>query len=149
MKNKFLFLGIICLVFITIGLYFFYHQSIKIENHKEEIKTLSVKVLKKGHDKSIEEGDKVTINFTVWFEDGTRFQSTSDWDKPYTFTFGSGRVIKGLEKGILGAKIGEKRQLKIPYNLAYGEKGIVLSSGDVVVPPETSLIMEVEIVNVE
>ena len=85
---------------------------------------------------------KVHVNYRGTLEDGTEFDSSFKRNKPFVFQIGLGQVILGWEKGLLGMKVGGKRTLKIPPELAYGSRG----SGNLI-PPNSTLIFEVEIIN--
>jgi peptidylprolyl isomerase len=97
-----------------------------------------------GAGASPETGQRVTAHYTGWLEDGTKFDSSLDRGEPFTFVLGVGQVIAGWDEGIATMKVGGKRQLVIPPELAYGEKG---AGG--VIPPDATLIFEVELVDVE
>jgi FKBP-type peptidyl-prolyl cis-trans isomerase len=88
-------------------------------------------------------GDQVTVHYTGWLQDGTKFDSSLDSGQPYTFTLGAGGVIPGWEQGIPGMKVGGKRRLTIPPDLAYGAQGY-----PPVIPPNATLIFEVELLDV-
>jgi peptidylprolyl isomerase len=87
----------------------------------------------------------VSVHYTGWLEDGTRFQSSRDSGQPLEFPLGMGRVIKGWDEGIAGMKVGEKRTLVIPSPLAYGERG---GAGGLI-PPNATLVFKVELMGVK
>ncbi len=89
-------------------------------------------------------GQTVTVNYTGWLTDGTQFDSSIDRNTPFSFVIGAGNVIPGMDEGIASMKVGGKRQLLIPSNLAYGTTG----SGTLI-PPGATLIFEVELVSVK
>jgi peptidylprolyl isomerase len=100
--------------------------------------------LETGDGASPKTGQRVTAHYTGWLEDGTKFDSSLDRGQPLTFVLGLGQVIAGWDEGIATMKVGGKRQLVVPAELAYGEKG---ASG--VIPPNATLIFEVELVDVQ
>ncbi|HEX5797813.1 MAG TPA: FKBP-type peptidyl-prolyl cis-trans isomerase [Candidatus Saccharimonadales bacterium] len=90
-------------------------------------------------------GKKVTVHYTGTLKsDGTKFDSSLDRGEPFTFTLGAGEVIKGWDQGVEGMKVGGKRKLVIPAVLAYGE-----ASPSPDIPPNSDLVFEVELLNVE
>ena len=89
------------------------------------------------------DGDYVKVHYTGWFTDGKKFDSSVDAHQPYSFTLGKGDVIKGWDEGIKGMKVGGKRQLRIPPELAYGEAGFKK-----IVPPNATLIFDVQLLAV-
>jgi FKBP-type peptidyl-prolyl cis-trans isomerase len=89
-------------------------------------------------------GDHVKVHYTGWFTSGKKFDSTVDANQPYEFTLGQGDVIKGWDEGISGMKVGGKRQLRIPPELAYGEAGF-----KAIVPPNATLIFDVQLLAVK
>lgn len=89
-------------------------------------------------------GDTIKVHYTGWLEDGTKFDSSIDRGQPFQFAIGAGQVIPGWDEGIASMKVGGKRQLIIPSELAYGESG---AGG--VIPPNAMLIFEVELLDVQ
>jgi FKBP-type peptidyl-prolyl cis-trans isomerase len=105
---------------------------------------LKYKDLQRGQGAAAKPGDVVTVHYTGWLKDGTKFDSSLDRDKPFTFTLNGGKVIKGWDEGVAGMKAGGKRKLIIPPNLAYGDRG---AGG--VIPPNAELTFEVELLTIE
>ena len=84
------------------------------------------------------------VHYVGWLEDGTRIDSSRDRGTPLHFTLGTEQVIPGWEEGILTMNVGGKRQLVIPSELAFGEKG----AGNGLIPPNATLIYEVELIGI-
>jgi peptidylprolyl isomerase len=97
-----------------------------------------------GDGPSPETGQTVTVHYTGWLEDGTKFDSSLDRGQPFTFAIGMGQVIAGWDEGVATMKVGGKRQLVIPSELGYGEQG-----AGAVIPPNATLIFEVELLAVQ
>jgi FKBP-type peptidyl-prolyl cis-trans isomerase len=79
--------------------------------------------IKEGLGTPAKAGDHVKVHYTGWLTTGKKFDSSVGTNQPYDFTLGQGEVIKGWDEGIIGVKVGGKRQLRIPPELAYGEAG--------------------------
>jgi hypothetical protein len=92
-------------------------------------------------------GKLVTIQYTVWLADGTRIDSSADRSTPFKFTVGKGEVIKGMDDGLAGMRVGGIRWLTIPPALAYGAPGVHATSGPSI-PPNATLIFVVELLAV-
>jgi uncharacterized damage-inducible protein DinB len=88
-------------------------------------------------------GQRYTVHYTGWLRDGKKFDSSRDRKDPFQFVQGRRQVIAGWEAGFEGMKVGGKRRLFLPYQLAYGEKG------NATIPAKAELIFDVELLNVE
>jgi FKBP-type peptidyl-prolyl cis-trans isomerase len=100
--------------------------------------------IKAGTGKTADKGNTVTVNYTGWLTDGKMFD-TSVGKAPFTVdNLGNAPVIKGWNEGIVGMKVGGKRQLRIPSDLAYGPQGY-----PGVIPPNATLVFDVELLDVK
>lgn len=111
-----------------------------------ELKKIDKKV---GSGESADVGNTVSVHYTGWLYDesapdkkGKKFDSSYDRNEQFSFLLGSGRVIKGWDKGVMGMKMGGQRTLIIPPKMAYGARG----AGNVI-PPNAALIFDVELVS--
>lgn len=169
MENKFV--PIIILVFAILivgGVFFFSNKSISknqaLENgdtsvsistptpeaSSEEnimegnVAQLGIEDLVVGAGMEAVSGKKVTVNYSGTLTNGTKFDSSYDRNEPFSFNLGAGEVIKGWDQGVVGMKVGGKRKLTIPSDLAYGDSGIPGA-----IPGGATLIFEVELLKVE
>lgn len=100
-------------------------------------------MVKKGAGKQAAPGTNVSVHYTGYLTDGTKFDSSVERGEPITFRLGEGRVIQGWEQGIALLNVGGRTRLIIPYSLGYGEKGY-----PPVIPAKATLIFDVELVDV-
>ena len=105
-------------------------QELKIEKYQEG----SGPVAEKGH--------TVSVHYTGTLENGQKFDSSRDRGEPISFVLGSGQVIQGWDQGIQGLRVGDKAQLTIPSDLAYGPRGI-----PGVIPGGATLVFDVELMD--
>ena len=105
---------------------------------------LQYQILKAGDGATAKSGQTVTVHYTGWLTDGTKFDSSVDRGDPFQFKLGAGQVIKGWDEGVAGMKVGEKRKLTIPAKLGYGSRG----AGGGKIPGNATLIFEVELLKV-
>lgn len=137
---------VIVLILIAVGVYFLakpkadiYQQDQGNNSTSYDIGGMTVEILKQGTGEGAKSGDTVTVNYVGTLQNGTKFDSSIDRGQPFQFDLGRNSVIQGWELGVVGIKVGEKRKLTIPPELAYGSRG----AGEVI-PPNATLIFEIE-----
>jgi len=138
-KDKAYTIGILIIIFV--GLYFLISHK---PDSQKTMNDLKIEELVVGTGAEAKSGDTVVMNYSGTLEDGTKFDSSYDRGQTFETQIGVGRVIKGWDLGVPGMKIGGKRRLTIPPELAYGSRG----AGDVI-PPNANLIFEVELVDIK
>lgn len=113
--------------------------------HVEIVTTTGLRYtdLKIGQGQEAAEGKIVEVHYTGWLADGKKFDSTHDCPRPLTFRMGTADMIKGLSEGISGMREGGRRRLIIPPELGFGKQG-----GGGVIPPNATLIYEVELLGI-
>ncbi len=135
----------ICVLLALIGLFLLPCTS---QAAKEEMVTtpsgLQYVDLVVGSGPEAHAGATATVHYTGTLVDGTKFDSSKDRGKPFPFPLGAGRVIKGWDEGVEGMKIGGTRKLVIPPELGYGARG-----AGAVIPPNATLIFEVELLGLK
>ncbi|CUA81661.1 FKBP-type peptidyl-prolyl cis-trans isomerase [Gulbenkiania indica] len=104
---------------------------------------LIIEDVKVGEGAEAVTGQEVTVHYTGWLTDGTKFDSSKDRYQPFSFPLGEGYVIKGWDAGVAGMKVGGVRKLTIPPEMGYGARG---EGG--VIPPNATLVFEVELLQV-
>lgn len=104
---------------------------------------LQIDDLKPGQGLAARSGQRITVHYSGWLEDGTRFDSSHERDKPFTFRLGAAEVILGWDDGLVGMQVGGVRRLRIGPKLAYGRRG---RPG---IPRNATLQFEVELLAIE
>lgn len=121
-------------------------QQLADEAERAQLKimeNLKIKDIVAGNGAEAKSGDNVTVNYTGTLDDGGKFDSSYDRNEPFSFNLGAGDVIKGWDLGVAGMKVGGKRELTIPSELGYGERGF-----STVIPPNATLHFTIELLNV-
>lgn len=88
-------------------------------------------------------GALLVVHYDGYLEDGTKFDSSRDRGQPFKFVFGTGKVIKGWDQGLVGMKAGGERELLIPAHLAYGDRQV-----GALIKPNSNLLFEIELLEV-
>ncbi len=104
---------------------------------------LKIEDIQAGTGQEVKSGDNIVIHYKGTLTDGTKFDSSYDRGQPFETQIGVGQVIKGWDEGVIGMKVGGKRKLTIPPSLGYGEQAM----GSI--PPNSTLIFEVELVGIK
>jgi len=97
-----------------------------------------------GEGEEARSGKQVTVHYTGWLTNGTKFDSSVDRGDPFAFGLGKGQVIRGWDQGVAGMKVGGKRRLIIPSDLAYGAR-----SPGAGIPANATLVFDVELLGVK
>lgn len=105
---------------------------------------IQIEELREGAGAEARAGNTVTVHYVGTLTDGQKFDSSRDRGKGFTFKLGAGQVIQGWDLGVAGMRIGQMRKLTIPPELAYGARGF-----PPVIPPNSTLVFEVELLAVQ
>jgi FKBP-type peptidyl-prolyl cis-trans isomerase len=108
------------------------------------ITELQLQEIQPGTGEVVQAGNTVAVHYTGQLPDGTVFDSSIPRNQPFVFTVGAGQVIQGWDEGLIGMKEGGKRRLLIPASKGYGANGIPGA-----IPPNSPLIFEVELINIQ
>jgi FKBP-type peptidyl-prolyl cis-trans isomerase len=121
------------------------YATAKPEQSKElgQMSKLQIEEIIVGTGTEAKAGQNIKVHYTGTLENGKKFDSSVDRNQPFQFTLGVGQVIKGWDEGVQGMKVGGKRKLTIPADMGYGARG---AGG--VIPPNATLIFEVELLEV-
>ena len=112
-------------------------------NPTNKVTELKIEDTKVGTGPAVQAGDTVVMHYNGTLLDGTKFDSSYDRKEPFTTQIGVGQVIEGWDEGVPGMKVGGKRKLTIPPQLAYGDKEVGT------IPANSTLIFELELLGVE
>jgi len=107
------------------------------------IQGMKVEILKQGTGEGAKTGDNVVVNYVGTLPDGTKFDSSVDRNQPFPLTLGVTSVIQGWQLGLVGMKVGEKRKLTIPPELAYGAQ-----SPSPLIPANSTLVFEIDMLSI-
>lgn len=122
-------------------------ESSPVSNNKKmqgDVTELKIEDITVGTGAEAVAGKEISVHYTGTLTNGTKFDSSKDRGTPFEFTLGAGQVIQGWDQGFAGMKVGGKRKLVIPPNMGYGAQG---AGG--VIPPNATLIFEVELLDVK
>ncbi|MEO2054886.1 MAG: FKBP-type peptidyl-prolyl cis-trans isomerase [Nitrospira sp.] len=116
-------------------------EADKLEKTASGLEYIDLVVGKGAHPKK---GQRVLVHYTGWLKNGDKFDSSVDRGEPFEFQVGVGQVIRGWDEGVMTMRVGGKRKLIIPPDLAYGRRGAGRS-----IPPDATLVFEVELLNLK
>ncbi|MCU0493440.1 MAG: FKBP-type peptidyl-prolyl cis-trans isomerase [Chloroflexaceae bacterium] len=105
---------------------------------------LQIEKLVDGTGATPKTGDTVVVHYTGWLTNGKKFDSSVDRGQPFRFPLGRGRVIRGWDEGVATMRVGDKVRLTIPPDMGYGAQGV----GNGLIPPNSTLIFEVELLDI-
>jgi FKBP-type peptidyl-prolyl cis-trans isomerase FkpA len=117
--------------------------GVNVPTMRKSASGLLVQDVAPGSGATAKAGDTVSVHYSGYLVDGTKFDSSRDRDEPITFPLGRGAVIEGWDEGVAGMRVGGKRKLVIPPSLGYGTRG---AGG--VIPPNAILVFDVELTDV-
>ena len=106
---------------------------------------LEVEDITVGVGQAAQSGDTISVHYTGWLASGKKFDSSRDRGTPFSFRLGSGQVIQGWDRGLIGMQVGGVRRLTIPPEQGYGDRDV----GGGLIPPNSTLIFEVELLGIE
>lgn len=138
-------IGVLLLALIAFLVYRSISQPAPLEAPAAQNESgLIIETLAEGNGAAAKAGDTVQVHYVGRLLDGTKFDSSYDKNQPFTFTLGASQVIKGWDEGVARMKVGGKRKLTIPPDLAYGSQG----AGSLI-PPNSTLVFEVELLEIK
>jgi len=138
---------VISVVLVSMGLLFLSSPSSskgdaeKLEKTPSGLEYVDLVVGKGGQPRK---GQRVVVHYTGWLKNGDKFDSSVDRGEPFSFQIGVGQVIRGWDEGVMTMRVGGKRKLIIPSDLAYGRRGAGRA-----IPPNATLVFEVELLDLK
>ena len=146
MKRLFILIAMLSCTSLSHSIELFNEEKDKMQ--EKEIMELIITDNKVGDGREAEKGLTVTVHYTGWlYENGektTKFDSSLDRREPFSFVLGVGQVIKGWDNGVSGMQVGGSRTIIIPSDMGYGSRG---AGG--VIPPNSDLIFDVELIGIQ
>lgn len=122
----------------------FFNPSSSAQNSQMNTNTpVQIRDVVMGEGEAAIAGDKLTVHYVGRLTDSRVFDSSRDQNTPFSFVLGVGQVIRGWDEGLAGMRVGGKREIVIPPEYAYGSRGIGA------IPPNSTLIFEVELLGIE
>ena len=150
-KNYLIVLAVVLIIIVAGAIYFSLpkpNNNMQTNSNTFEIQNMKVEILKEGSGAEAKVGDNIEVNYTGSLTDGTKFDSSVDPSfghvAPFPYTLGQNQVIQGWELGLLGMKVGEKRKLTIPPELAYGAAG-----RPPIIPQNATLVFEIDMLSIK
>lgn len=113
------------------------------QQQQQQVTHLIIEDVLVGTGSAVKSGDQIEVNYLGTLLNGQKFDSSYDRGETFSFAVGTGQVITGWDQGLLGMKVGGKRRLIIPADLAYGDQGIAS------IPPNSPLIFEIELISIK
>src|SRR5260370_22504359 len=105
---------------------------------------MKIEKINTGNGPTPKKGETVTVHYTGWLTDGTKFDSSVDRNDPFAFVLGTGQVIRGWDEGVATMKVGDKTKFTIPPEKAYGPQGYPRA-----IPPNASLVFVWELLSID
>lgn len=147
MEKRNVMVGVLSMVLVVglIGGMVFWqlHRAKPVTTATKEVPKMQIEDIKVGDGDTAEVGRQLTVQYKGTLTNGVQFDSSYDRNSPFQFRLGEGNVIKGWDQGMVGMKVGGKRKLTIPPDLGYGSQAV----GSI--PPNSTLVFEVELLNVQ
>lgn len=119
-------------------------KPIPVDAYKKTDSGLEYSDIKLGDGNAATKGNQATVHYTGWLTSGKRFDSSAAKNKPFTFTVGARKVIRGWDEGVEGMKTGGIRQLRVPAALGYGPRGHPPR-----IPQNATLIFEIQLLGIK